>query len=414
VKRRVVVTGLGALASSGEGAPSLWEAVVEQRTAIGMLSHFGENWQVPGAWIQNFEPDKYIAQRKSIKVMARDIQLAMGAAKLAMDDSKVEGYVESRQRFGVVIGSGVLDHELDELLPCLQNALDDKKNINLKKFGSEGISALFPLWLLKYLPNMPACHISVNFNLQGINNTLTTGVSAGLSAVGESFRIIQRNSADAMLAGASESKTNPVGIAQYGILGGLLDFNKANIKTAYKFFDTESDGFIVGEGAGFVVLEEYERAQKRNAKIYGEIVGFGSSSMNGQKIAMEKALSDAGISKKEITYIQAAGLGLAQDDLKEISAIQEVFGPEAKNIFVTGSKPVIGFTGFASGILDFIISSVALTKHMIPPAMNLNKPAVKWDFTVPTHAPVSKEIKHVMINAFGFNGQCASVVIKPI
>lgn len=416
MNRRVVITGLGAITSVGEGTGALWQALLEGRSGIEPLTSMGEDWKVPGAVIKNFEPDKYIAQRKSIKVMARDIQLAMAASKIALDDSQANKDSQCRKRFGVVIGSGVLDHELDEILPALQNALDDQGRVDLDKFGLEGIPALFPLWLLKYLPNMPACHISVNFDLQGVNNTLTTGSASGLQAIGEAYRIIQRGSADVMLAGASESKTNPVGISQYGIQGGLLDFSRAdeNIEKSYKFFDENAAGFVVGEGAGFVVLEEYERAIQRNAYIYGEVIGFGSSSADGQKTAMETAIKDSGITKESISYIQATGLGLPKEDREEISAIKEVFGNQAKNIYVSGSKPVTGFTGFASGVLDFIIAATALKKSLIPPVKNMDEPLVDLTLKVPTITAVSKKMETILINAFGFNGPCACVVIKAI
>ncbi len=188
-RRRVVITGLGAVTALGEGAGALWNAAIEGRSGISVVKTFDDKWQPLGACVENFEPEKFVTQRKSIKVMARDIQLAVAAASLAVDDAGARSLDIPRDRFGVIVGSGVLNHELDELAMSLQASLDEKGAPNLKKFGENGMSSLFPLWLLKYLPNMPACHISILFDLQGMNNTLTTGDSAGLQAVGEARRI---------------------------------------------------------------------------------------------------------------------------------------------------------------------------------------------------------------------------------
>ena len=284
--------------------------------------------------------------------------------------------------------------------------------LDLKKFGNEGMSALFPLWLLKYLPNMPACHISILFDFEGPNNTLTTGASAGLQAVGEACRIIQRGAADLMLAGAAESKVNPVGISQYQILGVLNETNGLDPKKRYKPFDASASGFVVGEGSGFLVLEEWEHAKKRGAKIYAEVTGFGSSGYSGQEIAMQAALNEAGISAKELDYLQACGLGIVKEDELEIQAIQDVFNGSAPHLWVSASKPVMGFTGFSSGTLDLIISVLALKNQLIPPTMNFERSSRDLGFNLVKNEALKKKIHHAMTNAFGFNGQCVSMVTK--
>ncbi|OIO37070.1 MAG: hypothetical protein AUJ72_05310 [Candidatus Omnitrophica bacterium CG1_02_46_14] len=407
----MVITGLGALTAVGEGVEKLWQAVLNSRSGIETVP-FGEPLEIVAGFIKNFDPEKYITQKKSLKVMARDIQLAVAAASLALEDASAKNLNESHERFGVIVGSGVLDHELDELAYCIENSLDDDRNLDLKKFGSDGISALFPLWLLKYLPNMPACHISIFFDLEGPNNTITTGASSGLQAVGEAYRIIQRGSADLMLAGAGESKVNPVGLSRYQILGVLGKPNGHDPKKTYKPFDASAAGFVVGEGSGFVILEELEHAKKRNAKIYAEITGFGSSDPSGQRRAMKNALNEAGISAKEITFIQACGLGLAEEDAKEAQAIQEIFNGSAPHLFVSASKPVMGFTGFSSGTLDLIISTLALKNQLIPPMMNFENAGKKLSFNIVKDKPLKKSFDFAMTNCFGFNGQCVSMITK--
>ena len=414
MKKRVVITGLGAITALGEGADALWQAAVEGRSGIGFLDVPAGSgaWRVPAATVRGFSPEKFVARRKALKVMARDIQLAVAGASLALDDSGIRGTAFDRERFGVIVGSGVLNHELDELTHSIRNSLDASGRLDLQKFGEDGLSALFPLWLLKYLPNMSACHISILFDLQGLNNTITTGASAGLQAVGEAMRIIQRDDADCMLAGGAESKVNPVGISQYKVLGALSDSSSGCAGGDYRPFDERTRGFVVGEGAGFLLLEELEHAKKRGAKIYAELVGFGSSSKNGRKLAMEAALSDAGVRVSDLHYLQASGLGLKEEDRSEAQAIYDVFNGAGKNLSVSALKAVTGFTGFSAGALDLIVSTQALWHHTIPPTVNFSKAEKDWGFQIVKDKALRKPISYAMTNAFGFNGQAASVVAK--
>ena len=406
----MVITGL-AVTALGEGADLLWRAVLEKRSGIGVLD-FGSGWRPLGAVLKNFEAEKYVTQKKSLKVMARDIQLAVGAASLAIRDSQVDAASTDRERFGVTVGCGVLNHELDELAPSLQNSVAAGGKVDLKKFGEDGIASLFPLWLLKYLPNMPACHISILFDLQGPNNTITTGASSGLQAVGEAFRIIQRGSADLMLAGGAESKVNPVGLTQYEILGVLAPSNGADPSTVYRPLDSEAKGLVAGEGSGFLLLEEWEHAKKRKAKIYAEITGFGSSSAAGRKTAMQTALGDAGISPKVLSYVQASGLGVEKEDLLEAEALEALLNGAGRELPVSVSKAVTGFAGFSSGTLDLILSSLAIKHQTLPPALNFKKPKRPWKFRVVQEKPVKSRIENVMTNAFGLNSPSVSVITK--
>ena len=411
--KRVVITGLGAITALGEGAVPLWQAVLEGRSAIDFVDFESgsEKWKSIGALIRDFVPEKFVTQRKALKVMARDIQLAVAGASLAMEDAGTKNLGYDPERFGVIVGSGVLNHELDELSYSVQNSLNQEGGLDLNRFGYDGLSALFPLWLLKYLPNMPACHISILFDLRGMNNTLTTGPSAGLQAVGEAFRIIQRGDADLMLAGGAESKLNPVGLSQYKILGVLSDSEK-DPKKNYRPFDASSNGLVVGEGAGFLVLEELEHAKKRGAKIYAEITGFGSSYARGHRIAMQAAMKEAQLTVKEISYMQASGIGIAAEDRLEAQAIHELFNGAGRQLHVSASKPITGFTGFSSGALDLILSTLALKNQTIPAVMNFNRTEKEWGFEIVKGSAVSKKFEYAMTNSSGFNGQTVSVITK--
>jgi len=411
LSKRVVITGLGAITASGEGAQALWRAAVNNESGIGTLRLEGD-LEFAAGLVKDFNPEKFVTQKKALKVMARDIQLAVGAASLALDDAGAKNLSTGHERYGVIVGSGILNHDLDELAFSVQNSIGDDGRLDLKKFGTDGLSALFPLWLLKYLPNMAACHVSILFDFQGPNNTITTGASAGLQAVGEAARIIQRGAADLMLAGAGESKVNPVGISQYEILGVLSKANDRDPKRRYRPFDVSSDGFIIGEGSGFLVLEELAHAKKRGAKVYAEIQGFGSSSASGQKIAMQGALHDARIQAKDLNYLAACGLGLAKEDRSEANAIRDVFNGSSSNLWVSASKPVMGYTGFSSGVLDLIISTLSLKNQMIPPMMNVVRTAEELGFQVVKDKALAKTMDYAMTNAFGFNGQCVSMITK--
>lgn len=409
MKRRVVITGLGAVTALGEGAAALWEGISKGRTGIGAvrLDPHDENFILPGAAVKGFEPEKYVTQRKALKVMARDIQLAVAAASLALDDGSAKSIEILRERFGLIVGSGVLNHEIDELAASVMASLGAGQRLDLKKFGSEGLSALFPLWLLKYLPNMPACHISIFFNLQGPNNTLTTGPSAGLQAVSEAFHIIRRGSADCMLAGGAESKLNPLGLSQYRIQGVLADGDPLS---ASRPFDARSRGIVVGEAGAFLLLESLEHAVQRGAKIYAEITGVGLSSASGREAAMRMALAQARLEASDIDYLQASGLGLVREDKEEARAIESVLG-ESRDLLVGVSKPATGFTGFSSGAIDLIIACLAMDHQEVPPAMASAGAHSRYGFKIAGEFPVRKKIRHTLTNAFGLGGQCVTVAL---
>lgn len=413
--RRVVITGLGVLSAAGEGASPLWSALREGRTLIGRYAADAAegDWNPVGAFIRDFSPEKYVPQRKAIKVMARDIQLAVSAARLAIEDAGTGLSTSPRERFGVIVGSGVLNHELDELAQPILQSLDASGRLDLQKFGGEGLPALFPLWLLKYLPNMPACHISIFFDLQGPNNTLTTGSSSGLQAVGEALRIIQRGSADVMLAGAAESKINPVGMAQYRVLGALAS-EKGDPRSVYRPFDDCASGLVIGEGATFFLLEEFEHAKRRGAKMYGEVTGFGASSKKGRAVAIRSALDEARLKPSDIDYVHAAGIGIRDEDSLEIEAIDQVLGAASSGVAVSATKAVTGYTGYNAGTLDLAASLLAMRHEEAPPTVNFEKASRPFRFHLVKEKTLKKKIKFTLTNACGYDGQSAVVAMRRI
>lgn len=410
-RRRVVVTGLGAVTAHGEGADALWNAFAEGRSAIDWMAFGDGGWKVPAAYFSGFAPEKFVSQRKSLKVMARDIQLAVAAASLAMQDARLSPGGYDPDGFGVLVGSGVLNHELDELAYSVRQSLDGSGKLDLQRFGQDGLSALFPLWLLKYLPNMPACHVSIAFDLRGMNNTLTTGGSAGLQAIGEAARIIERGTCDRMIAGGAESKVNPVGLSAYRAMG-LLDEKVSDPKDAYRPFASDARGLVVGEASAFVVLEEYEAAKKRGATIVAEVAGYGAASARGIGGAMKRALADAGMTAKELSLVQACGLGLAAEDKLERDAINDVFNGSASSTWLTGSKPSTGFSGFSSGALDLLLAAQSLRLREVAPYANVAPGRSGLALRVAEKKTADPKLRAALVNSFGLGGQAVSMVLK--
>ncbi len=424
--RRVVVTGLGMLTSCGNGWKPYWQSVLNRKSHI---SHHPELYSESfpaklAGYIADFDPSKFIKQRKLIKVMSREIQLALAASTLALEDAFLEASAYDPYRFGICIGTGIINNDLDEVGLGIRNALDEDGCFQMKKFGQEGIRSLYPLWLLKYLPNMPACHISIAHCLKGPSNTLTTSSAAGTQAIGEAFRVIKRGDADLMLAGGTDSKLNPMGIARFNLLG-FLSFQQRVPETAYCPFDERRDGVILGEGSGLLVLEDFEHACKRGARIYGEVLGYGTSSdfnydprssedITGKCLAMTRALEDASTDVSEIDFLLANGSGIPHEDINEASAVHSVFGKHVGQIPVTAVKPVSGHSVYASGGIEIAAGLASLNQGVIPAVTNLEKPDPACDLPFVVGETQSHSSRVFLFNSFGFGGQNASLVVGKI
>lgn len=411
MNRRIAITGIGCVSSAGEGASALWNAAIEGRSGARWLDwgHAIGAARPAGAPVPAFDGEKYVAQRKSLKVMARDIQLAVAGASLAIRDARAEKLPIARERFGMIAGSGVLNHELDELVPPVQASLDGDGRLDLRRFGDEGMSALFPLWLLKYLPNMPACHVSILFDLQGPNNTLTTGVSSGLQAIGEAFRVIERGAADLMLAGGSESKLNPVGFSQYGAEGRLARVD-GEPSGAYRPFEPDARGAVIGEGACFLVLEELSHARARGARVYATIAGFGASCGDGREIALSAALEESKWNAGTVDSIEASATGILAEDEAEAEAIARVFGAESPA--VTSAKPILGFTGYASGAFSAALAALSLAERAVPPLLNATERAGGGRLRVVRGKALRQPMQRALAQSFGLGGQSAVLALE--
>ncbi len=425
-KRRVVITGLGLVTPCGHGWQPYWDAVLAGKSAIRYISSLSlQDFPVKIAGeILDFIPDQYIKTRKSLKVMSREIQLAVAASQLAMEDAKLVLADQDKLRFGISLGTGIINNDLDEMGLGIRSALDGEGKFRMKKFGQEGVRALFPLWLLKYLPNMPACHISMTHGLKGPSNTITTSSSAGTQAIGEASRVIERGDADLMLAGGTDSKINAMGISRFHLLNLLSHQNHVPEK-AYCPFDERHDGIVLGEGSGLLVLEEYEHAKARKAKIYGEIAGYGSSSdynydprssedINGKRFAMTAALQDALMTPDDIDFIIANGSGIPLEDTQESSAIRHVFEKSMDRVKVTGVKPITGHLIHGAGGVELAAALLSLQEGVIPALANLVTPDELCRLPFVEGKPHACNASKFLLNSFSFGGQNASLVVKKV
>ncbi len=425
-RRRVVLTGFGVITSCGNGWEPYWDAAVNARPVICGADYLklGDFYLGGAGAAAQFDPKEFIENRKSLKVMSREIQLAVSASRLALRDAQLSPENYDPTRVGVTLGTGVINNDLDEVGIGFRNGLDETGHFSMTKFGQDGVRSLFPLWFLKYLPNMPACHVSIVNQLRGPNNTITTSSAASTQAIGEAYRVIERGDADVMLAGGTDSKLNAMGISRFHLLGFLAKRRDAPEKI-YCPFDEKHDGIILGEGAGILVLETLESAKKRGAKIYAEIAGYGSSSdynydprdpddFTGKRVAIRRALEDAGCEPADVDVIVANGSGVPQEDIQESLAIHSFYAPTFKNLNVTAVKPVTGHLIHGAGGVEAVIAALTTTKKVIPPVANLQKPAPECPLPFVQGRAKACDVNVAVLNTFGFGGQNASLVFKHV
>lgn len=405
----MVVTGIGVISASGVGHEPLWEMALRGRSAVRYLSRFSHNGSPVrvGGEVPDFRPADYIKERKGLKVMSRDIQMAVAASHLAVQDAGIDFSAVDRFRAGVTLAAGLINNDVEELGVGIRASLDETGRFEMPRFGREGIRAMFPLWLLKYLPNMPACHLTLVHGLKGPNNTIMTSSAGGLQALGEAARVIEREDAEVMLAGATDSKLNPVGLSRLFLLG-ILSKEEGEPAQAYRPFDRNRCGMVVGEGAGIFVLEEREHALKRGARIYGEILGYGTY-FETQERSMKRALEEAQKDPREISFLHANGSGTPEEDRREADAVARVFNNGACRVPVTTTKPVTGHLIDAAGATEFALSLLALNRGLLPPVVNLREPDCDLNFVM--EKPCALDASSFMLHAFGMGRESAALVV---
>jgi 3-oxoacyl-[acyl-carrier-protein] synthase II len=430
---RVVITGFGAVSPLGLTTNDMWAGLCAGKCGISKITEFDPTGfacqlagQVPDYKLQNFVPKTY---RKAAKLMCRDIELTVIAANEAIAGSGLitkgidpENINVNPERFGINIGAGFISCDLVELAPAAAASITDGK-FDIRKWGNQGLELVPPLWLLKYLPNMLACHISIIHDIQGPSNSITCGEAGAHIAISEAAQVISRRGSDIALAGGAETKTNPMNVTRQCILKRATVENNNEPASACRPFDAEAKGSVFGEGAGMVILENLDNAKRRGAKIYAEVVGTGqSNSINpayehiepdgkGIQIAIEKAIAEAQIEPEQLDLIIPHGTGIPQDDLAEARAIQAVLGKAAAEIPVWPTKSMLSNTGAACGALDVIAAICAMAEGKIPAARNCDRKADGCDLNI-VKEPIRKEIRYVLCCSYTFGGQTAAIILK--
>lgn len=424
--RRVVVTGLGVVAPNGVGREAFWSACLNGKSGVGPIRSFdasGHPVKV-AAEVHDFDVTPFVpaSQRKSLKIMSRAMRFAVGAAGLALQDADLSGDWHDPGRIGVVMGTGLVPVELPELTPTLVESCDSAGNLQTRRLGQCGAGALFPLWILKYLPNMVAAHISLAFNAQGPNSTITTACSAGTQAVGEAFRLIARDDADIVLAGGADSRIDPLLILAYTALGALSQGDRPPAEVS-RPFDGRRDGFVLGEGAGVLVLEELEHARKRGATIYAEVLGLGSSfdayaatkpdpEARGAARAITEALREARLDRSDVDYINAHGTSTRLNDQMETIAVKRVFGEGARALPLSSIKSMVGHLIGAAGAVEAVALALTLHAGALPPTINQTQPDPACDLDYVPNTAREMPVRVGVSTSFGFGGQNAALVMR--
>lgn len=393
--RRVVITGLGTISPLGNTTDALWQALVSRQSGVALAPadapgtlaapFAGEVRDFTGK-IEDFgslEGELKKAIRKGLKVMCRESQMGVAAAQRAIADANLAPAAYDPERSGVVYGSDYMLSAPDDLSDAMIACAPEEKEFEFSRWAKEGMTKMSPLWLLKYLPNMPASHIAIYNDLRGPNNSLTLREAAANLALGEAFRVIQRGHADMMIAGATGTRIHPLKALHVALQEELADGNQPPA-SASRPFDLNRTGMVIGEGSGAIVLEELEMARQRGARIYGEIVGAGSSSVadkqrvarRGQAMvnAMRSAMRDAGLAPKDIGHVNAHGLGTHSCDVEEAQAVNEVLCGRPKPPPVVAIKSYFGNLGAGSGIVELAASALAMQHNRLPAILNYETP----------------------------------------
>ncbi|MCW7548464.1 beta-ketoacyl-ACP synthase II [Photorhabdus sp. APURE] len=411
-KRRVVVTGLGMLSPVGNTAESSWKAVCAGQSGISLIDHFDTSHHATkfAGLVKDFNHEDFNISRKDARKMDDFIQYGIAAGVQAIEDSGIEVTEANASRFGAAIGSGIGGLGLIEE--------------NHGALVANGPRKISPFFVPSTIVNMVAGHLSIIYGLRGPSISIATACTSGVHNIGHAARIIAYNDADIMLAGGAEKASTPLGVGGFGAARALSTRND-NPQGASRPWDKERDGFVLGDGAGILVLEEYEHAKRRGAKIYAEIVGFGMSSDAyhmtsppengaGAALAMENALKDAGITTKQVGYINAHGTSTSAGDLAEAHAVESVFG-EGTDVLVSSTKSMTGHLLGAAGAVESIFTILALRDQIVPPTINLENQDenCRLDF-VPNESRKVEGMEYALCNSFGFGGTNGSLIFRKI
>ncbi|HKZ18418.1 MAG TPA: beta-ketoacyl-ACP synthase II [Geobacteraceae bacterium] len=409
--RRVVVTGVGVVSPLGTGNKKNWDALMVGKSGIDRITRFDATEfpvQIAGE-VRDFNPEDFI-EKKEIKKMDLFIQYALAAAQFAMEDSGLTVTEENAERVGVLVGAGLGG------LPTIE-----RYHLALQEGGYKKIS---PFFIPMLIVNLAPGHISIKYGAKGPNVSSVSACATGTHSIGDAYHMIKRGDADAMIAGGTESTVTPLAIGGFAVMKALSSRND-DPTTASRPFEKNRDGFVLSEGAGIVVLEEYEAAKKRGAKIYAEVAGYGltgdayhltqpAPEGEGAARCIQMALRTAGIEPEKVDFINAHGTSTFFNDLYETMAIKKVFGDHAKKLMVSSTKSMTGHLLGAAGGIEAVYTMMSMDKGIATPTMNYLEPDPECDLDYVPNAPRDAEINFAMSNSFGFGGTNATLLFKKI
>ncbi len=409
MSRRVVITGVGLVSSVGLGTDATWEGVCAGRSGIGPITRFDASQHASriAGEVKGFDPLNFV-EKKEVKKIDLFIQFAIAASQFAVDDARLVVAPETADRTGVFIASGIggfltIENEHKELL-------------------NGGPRRISPFFIPASIINLAAGHVSIRFGAKGPNLATCTACTASAHAIGESFEIIRRGDADTMIAGGSEMAITPMGVGGFASMRALSTRNDEPTR-ASRPFDKDRDGFVIGEGAGIVILEELETAKARGAQIYAEVVGYGLSSdayhltgqppdADGAVRSMQMALRKAGVTPDQVNYINAHGTSTPINDPTETMAVKRVFGDHAYKLVMSSTKSMTGHLLGAAGGLEAGITALAIRHQIAPPTANLDAPDPACDLDYAPHTARRMTIDYALSNSFGFGGTNGTLLLK--
>lgn len=435
MQRRVVITGVGAVSPLGLTSDQMWQGLLEGRCGLGPIRNFDASafdckiaGEVPPFNIRDYVPKSH---RKATKLMSRDIELAVAASHEAVKNSGLiskadEGKTPTLipQRTAINYGAGLIACDLTEMAQSVKLCVTDGK-FDIRKWGSEGMQTLTPLWLLKYLPNMLPCHVAIIHDIQGPSNTITCGDASSYLAISEAAEMIIRGDVETALAGGGETRIHPIGIVRQYLMKRANCSSNDNPSAACRPFDARAAGTVFSEAAGTLVLEDLQTARHRGAPMLAEVAGWGASHSlnpdythlepNGQAVtyAIETALQQAGITPDKLDLIIPCGTGIPCDDQAEAIGIQNALGQAASVVPVWPTKALLGHSGAAAGALDLIAAALAICNGKTGKAVNLDSPTAGCNLHF-LQEPLHQPLHYVLCCGYSFGGQCAAVILKSI
>jgi len=410
--RRVVVTGMGAITPIGNSLQEFWEGMLEGRNGVGLITKFDASCFDTkfAAEVKNFNPEDYLS-KKSIRRMDPFTHYSLVATGMAIKDSEINLEKVDKERFGVIFGSGI-------------GGMDTLQQQHFVYFEAKNPHKISPFFVPMMISDMAAGQISIKYGLKGPNYATTSACATASHAISDAFMLIQRGSADLMLCGGSEAAITELSIGGFNAMRALSTWNERYLE-ASRPFDKDRNGFVMGEGAGSLILEEYEHAKKRNAKIYCEIAGVGltgdayhitapTPGGEGAVRSMREAIRDAEVSLTDVDYINAHGTSTPYNDVNETQAIKTTFGEHAYKLVISSTKSMTGHLLGAAGGIEAIATVMALKNNIVPPTINLTNPDPECDLNYSPNKRTQKNIFCALSNTFGFGGHNASILFKKI